>query len=418
MTFGSHGDVLPFLAIGRELARRGHAVTLAAPPSFAERAAAAGLPFHPLGDASAYEAVNAQARLWDARAGAGLLFALAVRLVEPALAFVRAATAGAGDALVLGSSLSFGARFAGEAAGLRTVTAHLSPFLVRSRYAPPALPGLAFPAWWPPALVDAVQSARDRFLVDPRRLPPLNALRARLGLPPIVRLTDWLNAADGVLLLFPDWFAPPQPDWPPTAVQTGFPRGGRPIAGEAERPALDARLGAFLDAGEAPIAFTCGTSMEHGHAFFASAAAACARLGRRGVLLTARAEQVPAQRPASVHHADYVPLAALLPRCAALVHHGGVGTLAEALAAGVPQLVVPGAFDQFDHAARIARLGLGARLARDRLTPGTGAEALARLLAAPDVAAACGAVRARMASADGVGAACDALERMGAAPGR
>src|SRR6202012_1799180 len=56
----------------------------------------------------------------------------------------------------------------------------------------------------------------------------------------------------------------------------------------------------------------------------------------------------------------YVPLRALLPRCAALVHHGGIGTTAEALRAGVPQVIVPLAFDQFDNAARVRALGAGA----------------------------------------------------------
>nr|MBA3625578.1 glycosyltransferase [Methylibium sp.] len=61
-------------------------------------------------------------------------------------------------------------------------------------------------------------------------------------------------------------------------------------------------------------------------------------------------------------HVAYAPFDALLPRLATLVHHGGIGTCAEALAAGVPQIVVPFAHDQFDNAARLERLGLGVTL--------------------------------------------------------
>src|SRR6185436_13395214 len=83
----------------------------------------------------------------------------------------------------------------------------------------------------------------------------------------------------------------------------------------------------------------------------------CALLGRRGILLTRHREQVPDNLPREVIHIDYAPFSQLLPRCAALVHHGGIGTSAQALASGVPQLVTPFTHDQPDNAARLKRLG-------------------------------------------------------------
>ncbi|MFG5646094.1 hypothetical protein ACFJV9_13030, partial [Enterococcus faecalis] len=63
----------------------------------------------------------------------------------------------------------------------------------------------------------------DKVAVGPFTLPPLNALRARLGLDPVYRLRHWWNSPTGMLLMFPDWYAEPQADWPGQAVQLGFP---------------------------------------------------------------------------------------------------------------------------------------------------------------------------------------------------
>ncbi|MDH4418260.1 MAG: glycosyltransferase [Acidovorax sp.] len=86
-------------------------------------------------------------------------------------------------------------------------------------------------------------------------------------------------------------------------------------------------------------------------------------LGTSGSLLRGNQHkertQIPAHLPESVLWQPYVPLSALLPHTAALVHHGGIGTTAEALRSGTPQLITPFAWDQFDNGARIASLGAG-----------------------------------------------------------
>lgn len=408
VTIGSHGDVLPFIALGAALARRGHEPVLVAPPAFAGLAERAGLPFRAAGPAERFDAVNAVPDLWSARDGARLMFDVAVGLARPVYETI-AALAESGPVGVVASTLSFGARFAQELLGLKAATVHLSPFLIRSRYAPPVLPGLGLPAWLPPALVDAFQSRADRRVTDPLVLPPLNAVRAELGLPPVAHLRRWWNAPDLILLMVPDWFAPRQPDWPPQAVHTGF--ANVDVFGET--PRLDPVLRAFLDAeGGRPLAFTYGSAMRHGRAFFATAAGICARTGRRGLLLAVQGGQVPESLPDGVLHVAYAPFSLLLPACAALVHHGGIGTAAQALAAGIPQLVVPAAFDQFDQGARLVRLGAGAVLSQERFTVETGSATVERLLAAPEVAAACARARERLAGADGIGAAADAVEAM------
>ena len=106
------------------------------------------------------------------------------------------------------------------------------------------------------------------------------------------------------------------------------------------------------------------------------------------------------------------PFSALLPRCAALIHHGGIGTVAQALAAGIPQLVVPVAFDHFDEGRRLDALGLGAAVSRRRFTPARAARILGRLLASPDVTRACADAKARIAASDGIAEACDRIAEL------
>jgi UDP:flavonoid glycosyltransferase YjiC (YdhE family) len=157
--------------------------------------------------------------------------------------------------------------------------------------------------------------------------------------------------------------------------------------------------------------------MQQGRPFFDAAADACRRLGCRGVLLTRYRQQVPERLPPNVRHFDYVPFSRLLPRSAALVHHGGIGTTAQALAAGIPQLVMPMSHDQPDNAARVERLGVGLSLAPRRFQGPAVAAALERLLHTPEVGARCRAVAERMAGCGAVEQTCLALEQLaGQAP--
>jgi UDP:flavonoid glycosyltransferase YjiC (YdhE family) len=152
--------------------------------------------------------------------------------------------------------------------------------------------------------------------------------------------------------------------------------------------------------------------MLHGHEFFEGAVKACAKLNRRGILLTRFGEQLPSSLPANVIHADYAPFSELLPRVAALVHHGGIGTTSQALAAGVPQLIAPMSHDQFDNAYRVKVLGVGDEV-NARFRPGAVAVKLDRLLADPAIASACRTIQQRFAKArDGIDETCDLAESL------
>ena len=248
-------------------------------------------------------------------------------------------------------------------------------------------------------------AAGDR-LSDHALTPVVNDLCAEFGLPParnIVR--EWWHSPHCVIGLFPDWYAAVQPDWPPQTRLTGF-----PLYDEGDATPLTPELDRWLDAGEPPVVFAPGTGNRQAVRFFEEGADACRRLRRRGLLLSRFAEQIPDPLPSGVRHAEYAPFGSLLLRAAALVHHGGIGTLAQALRAGCPQLVMPMAFDQPDNAVRLARLGVGRYLRPSRFTGLAVARELDELLGSEDVARACHAVASRFEGIDPVAQTCDLIE--------
>ncbi len=181
--------------------------------------------------------------------------------------------------------------------------------------------------------------------------------------------------------LFPEWFAHPQPDWAPQTQLTGFIYYDNQDGNEE----LPKELESFLSAGSAPIIFTAGTAMKHGSQFFLDCIEACQRLGRRGILLTQHPEQLPAQLPQGIQHFAYLPFSKILPRAAALVHHGGIGTTAQAIAAGIPQVIRPMTHDQPDNAARVEKLGIGASLSPKKFNAASLSEKLNAVLASQQV---------------------------------
>jgi UDP:flavonoid glycosyltransferase YjiC (YdhE family) len=248
----------------------------------------------------------------------------------------------------------------------------------------------------------------DMLVIDRHICPAINALRAELGLGKISRLLNgWWNSPMRVLGLFPDWFAPPQPDWPAQTVLTGF-----PLYDEAGTTPMDAEVSRFLESGEKPVAFTPGSAMWQGHAFFATAAEACRAAGLRGILLSRHRDHIPLSLPPGVIHAHYAPFSELLPHCAAIVHHGGIGTSGQALAAGVPQILMPMSHDQPDNAARLVRAGVARVLPPRIFTTDRLGRTLTDLLADPAAREACPRYAKRVRENDAIAAACDQIERL------
>jgi UDP:flavonoid glycosyltransferase YjiC (YdhE family) len=129
-------------------------------------------------------------------------------------------------------------------------------------------------------------------------------------------------------------------------------------------------------------------------------------------LLTKYAHQLPTNLPDTVRHFGFVPMSNLLPRSAALVHHGGIGSCAQGLAAGIPQVVRPMSYDQFDNSRRLVQLGVAQEIPVKKFTGPRLAATLALLLSSPTVATRCRDLATRCNGPAALTAACDALEQL------
>jgi UDP:flavonoid glycosyltransferase YjiC (YdhE family) len=406
---GSSGDVHPFVGLGRALRLRGYRVTVVTAGYFRNLVEQAGLEFVDPLPAIDFREMIRDPRIWHPLRGTRTIIDLAVRpLLEPVYrSIIDHQTPG--HTLVCGSSLAFGARVAQEAQGIPLVSIHLAPMLFRSDFEGPRLPVLRVhrgPAWLRRLQWWLVDNVSDRAIC-----PWLNEFRGRFGLPPVRHVfREWMHSPLRLIAMFPEWFAPRQPDWPPQTRLTGF-----PLYSEEGVVEPSPEVVRFIDAGQPPLVFTPGSAYLFGHDFFAAAADACGRLGQRGLLLTRFPEQVPASLPANVQHVDFVPFRWLLKRSALLVHHGGIGSLSQALAAGVPQVIMPMGFDQCDNAARVERLGVGRSLPPGRFRGPALAETIRGLLVDFAVADRCRSLAARLADAEGLDRGCDAIEEAWAA---
>jgi len=401
---GSSGDVHPFVGIGIALQSRGHRVTVVTNEYFEPLIRRAGLAFGQLGTKQQYLEVTQNPDLWHPLRGFSTVmesFAEGAREMYDAV--VSRLTP---DTIVVASSLALSARVAQDKLGFPLVTIHLSPAILRSVRDTPKLPGMPMPPWLPHFMKRGMYALADVAVIDRVAGPPVNKLRAELGLPPAKGIMNtWWHSPQRTLGLWPDWFAAPQPEWPPQLKLTGFPLYD-------ERGAVDvpAAVAAFLDAGSPPIVFTPGSAMRHGRAFFEAAADACVRLNRRGILLTRFAEQLPPALPAGVTHFDFVPFTQVLPRAAALVCHGGVGTISQGFSAGVPLLVMPLSHDQFDNANRVQRLGAGDWIGVKQFKGPAVAAKLDRLLNSHETLKNCRTIAERMKSVDAIGQTCGEIE--------
>jgi len=404
---GSAGDVHPFVGLGLALRERGHQVTFVTGSPFEALIRRLGFDFHSVFAEEEYNRFLEDPDAWHPRKGFLKIMAWIADLM-PRVYEALASLDEPGRTVVAAGTLALGARVAQEKLGVALATVHLSPSAFYSVYEPPVLPGLPMPAWLPHAAKRLMFWLADTLVVDRALAGPINGFRAGLGLPPARRFFNkWYHSPRRVVGLFPEWFAPPQPDWPPQTRLTGF-----PLYDERDVAEVPAEVSRFLDAGEPPVVFTPGSAMVHGRDFFAAAVEACRLLGRRGLLLTRFPEQLPPDLPEEVRHFPYVPFSQVLPRAAALVHHGGIGTSAQALAAGVPQLVMPMAYDQPDNAARLRRLGLAASLRRQDFRGPLVARALGQLLGSEEVAANCQAVAARLKGSRAIERTCEELEAL------
>ena len=368
-TFGSYGDLHPYIAMARVLKDHGDLVTIATHEEYRDQVERIGVRFVSM--KPGLDELGPQ-ESWSARANHsvfGTQFIIQT-LIMPYLedSYRTIKVAAEGQDLIISHVLCFAVPVIADEMRIPWVSVALQPAVFFSAYDPPALGfmtvmprlkflGPKFVGWF------------LRLLAKPTRvwLKPLDQLRDRLGFPPSSKnvLVEGFSP-DGTLALFSSAFAPPQPDWPEKTFQVGS-----PLFDEETTNELSPALQTFLNAGSPPVVFTLGTAIVMMETpYFELAYQAVTSLGLRAVFLVGKKpSRIPtaAITDPQIQISEYEPFSRLFPHAAVIVHQCGVGTTAQALASGRPQICVPFAHDQPDNARRVVELGCGLSINARRL---------------------------------------------------
>lgn len=408
-SWGSHGDLHPFLALGRGLVARGHGVTLVGHPDWGAETEGAGLRFVSTGEPSREDFIRDHPDVMSMKWG-GLvsLHTLVHRAIAPGFDHVAEALLAEAKThdVIVAHHFAFPAPVVAELAGLPWATVSLAPGIVPSAY---TLPGANFGRTGEGAVgrignrvVWSVGQAITRGMVD----PVVNKFRVKRGLQPVRDAVFEAHSPRLNLQLYSEHFAPRPPDWSAEKRLAGFCFYDPP--GVALAPEIES----FLQRGDAPVLFTLGsTAVQNPGVFYESAVEALVGLGLRGILLIGPEKNRPARLPEGLLAAPYAPYSLLMPRVRAAVHQCGVGTLSHVLRAGLPSVACPFAFDQPNNARRLEALGVAEVVLPHQHDARHIGNALQRLLAG-EAATRAQSMGKLIRAEDGVGRACDILQEV------
>lgn len=399
---GTGGDIDPMVAVGIELTRRGYSVSFLSNDYFQPRIEAAGLEFVSVGTLEQYHQGNS-VTAWESRNHTDNFEFYHAPAFEPAFDYVKKLAGN--KVLILALGEENGAAAAAEKFGMPYVKMLLSPNVVFSAYSPPAPMKWAIPKSIPRFIVRFLlrRNRKTRFKVFCRMEHTQTYLqtRQRLGCP-----LAFQTGSNAVLQIgfFPEWFGMPAKDWPTNLKLVGFPLQNR--ASPSSRAAFDG----VLEQMGAPLVFTSGTGVKDTQALFGEGRKICEQLQLPGVFVGGANGAELLQGSSLCTHLDYIDFEYALPKSLAIIHHGGMGTTAQAIKAGIPQLIRPIKYDQPDNADRIYKLGLGTYVMPERFTAQAVTPMLANMLQKAKNSKALGHYSADVKCSAAIVAACDLIE--------
>ena len=416
-TWGSFGDLHPFMALALELQERGYISVIATSPLYREKVEAEGISFHPvrpdLPPPDAETSAEIIRRVSNARWGPSYLFRelLVPHLRETYADTLAAVTAEGGANLLVSHQVPLTAPLVAEKTGVKWISSVLFPIAFASAYDPPTPP--QFPALRTVAATHPF-IARTFFglgkWTTKSWVEPIQQLRKELSLPRSQNpIFEGQHSPTLVLALFSKLLAQIQPDFPSNTIVTGFPFYDRK---DSQTPWPE--LLRFLDEGEPPILFTLGSSLVWiANDFYRVSIEAAQKLGKRALLLIGDQRNLPQTRlPGGVAAFDYAQHSLVMRRASVIVHQGGIGTTGQALRAGQPMLIVPFGQDQPDNTRRCMGLGVGRMLTPARFTVPRVASELLELLNNSTYREQSAKVGQRVREENGTKTACDAIEQV------
>ncbi len=413
--FGSYGDLFSYVALGKALQLRGHEVVLGTSGIFREKVEAEGVPFRHLRcSLDQYDTPEALRdfllRVFDPIKGAEYFTREMMRGIEATYEDTRQAVRPAD--FVISNPLAYATPIVCRELGLPWLSTVLAPMFFLSVYDPPIISA----APWlrslhrvsPPLYRGTFRLFNKLTRAWARPLYELCSAR-RLPAPAGNPLFEGQYSPHGTLALFPSSLAERQPDWPVNTMVTGFPL----FSGEDADAKTLAELEEFLEAGEPPLVFALGSSAVHiAQDFFDTSARIARKLQCRAVLVTGPLGNIRGvfDGDRNILAIKYVAYDKLFPRASIVIHQAGIGTLAQAICAQRPMLIVPFGFDQFDNGERLRRLGAAEVLQRKHYTVEAAAPLVERLMTDASFVRQAARIGAMMSSERGIKNACDSIE--------
>ncbi|WGL17553.1 glycosyltransferase [Microbulbifer bruguierae] len=363
---GTAGDIHPLIGLAKLLVERGHNLTFLSNDRFKFVIERNGILFHSIGTEDEYLSLYNDERAWDIRSDpAEIAFDRYYGpTFVPSFEFIRKRHAKNPNLLVVGLSILNGARAAAKHFSIPYVLITLSPSLIPSKIHRPALFESSLCRWTPEfakrSLYNHLMQKIDGHLISHGYIFRLNQIRKKIGLSSITKFVRHNYTEEDLHLgFFPRWFGMPPVDWPKTFKLVGFPLS------DDERKTETEAVSKFIERYGKPVLFTSGTGVFNNDAYFQESIKACSSLSLPCLLVGGGDSLKWRKTTYNVMHVDYVDFETILPKCRAIVHHGGVGTLSQAIKAEIPQLIRPLMYDQPDNAYRVVRLGLGLSVSKE-----------------------------------------------------
>jgi UDP:flavonoid glycosyltransferase YjiC (YdhE family) len=411
-TFGSTGDLNPFIALGVALRSRGHEVLFAVEANLQPQLSLLGFAVHLLTGDQEKALAPFRHQIFNHDQPLTSLKLLVDHYILPTLpakvAELREICQQAD--LLISVAPQFAASIVAELLHIPWVSVILAPSTLPS--ASIAVQPL------PVQLPASLQRLSNRFswfiggmflrqIVD----KPINSVRRAFQVPPRSNLM-WIGNLSpqlSILAVSPA-FLPRPGDWPESLKMTGFCFWDRPATWQ-----FPETLKAFLQGDKPLVAVTAGSVAPEERSLFASyyrtsieSILAC---GARALAINAPASTILSEQHSDVLHLPFVPFSAVFPACAVVIHHGGIGTIAQCLRAGVPSLVVPGGMDQPFNAAQVVQRKAGLWIPRKQYTTKRAMPALNALLYMPTYQERVREIQAQILREDGVATCCTAIEQ-------
>jgi rhamnosyltransferase subunit B len=412
-TFGSTGDLNPFVALGLALRSNGHDALFAVEDNFQQRVSSLGFPVQVLMGNQAEALGPYSHQIFNSDQPLSSLKLLVDRYILPTLpakvAELREVCQEAD--LLISVASQFAAPIVAEMLQVPYIPVILTPSTL------PSASIAAQPTRVPlPAALQRLSNRISWFLggIFLRRIvdKPVNQLRRALHVPPRPNLMWTGNLSPGFTALAVSSALVPRPeDWPEYVQITGF-----CFWDGSEDWQFPETLQTFLRGGKPVVAVTAGTVVPGERALFApyyqTSLESILACGARALLINAPEMSVSPEQREDVLHISFAPFSHVFPACAAVIHHGGIGTIAQCLRAGIPSLVVPGGMDQPFNAAQVVRHKAGVWIPRKRYTARRAEQALKAILYTPTYQEQARKMQARVVQEDGVAALCAAVEQV------